>query len=401
MTVSSRRRFVAASSLALLSAGLRLVPAGEATAQSLSDNRSRGPDNPIDVLGPEALERQAQAILPPGAFAFVARGAGDEWTLAENRRAFNDFSILTRRFGGTVDSAIDLTTRLLSEKLTSPILVNPMGAQIMVHPEAEEVTAAGAGRADVLYTICGASNLPIEQIAKASNGPKWFQTYLNSDAGVSRDILLRARDAGAKAIVLTADALGPGTSDEFIRLGRPFSHGMTFGNYDPRYGGRGDFFSQKTNLSFDDIGWIRNITGLPVVAKGILRPSDAKDAISAGAAAIQVSNHGGRQIDGVPASISMLPSVADAVGARVPVILDSGVRRGIDVLRALALGATAVGVGRPVLYGAALGGARGVESVLDHLKTELHMAMLLAGAQSVGAIDRNFIMAPTACARRG
>ncbi len=245
----------------------------------------------------------------------------------------------------------------------------------------------------LLYTASGASNLPLEQIAKATSGPKWFQVYFNADAGITRDILLRARDAGYSAIVLTADAIGPGTSDAFMAMGNPFPAGMTFGNNDPRYGGRGSFLAQNTALKMDDIGMIRQLTGLPVVVKGIMRPVDATDAVAAGAAAIQVSNHGGRQIDGVPASISVLQEVVDAVQDRVPVIFDGGVRRGIDVFRALALGATAVGVGRPVLFGAALGGAGGVQSVLEHLTRELHQAMLLAGVQTTRDVGRDNLFA--------
>ncbi|MGI4939702.1 MAG: alpha-hydroxy-acid oxidizing protein, partial [Janthinobacterium lividum] len=198
--------------------------------------------------------------------------------------------------------------------------------------------------------------------------------------------LLRAKAAGYTAIVFTADAIGPGTSDAFISLGRPFPPGTTFGNNDPRYGGRGSFLDQKTPLTLADIGMIHSVTGLPVVVKGVMRGLDATRAVEAGAAAIQVSNHGGRQIDGVPASISVLAEVVDAVGGRVPVLLDGGIRRGIDVFRALALGASAVALARPVLFGAAVGGASCVAGVLEHLRDELRLAMLLAGTASLAHI---------------
>ena len=337
------------------------------------------------------IEAEARGIMPDGAWAYVAGGEGDQWTLAENRRAFNDFPIATHRLRGVDSRSIELGIRLLGHDLPYPILVAPSGAHLFVHPGAEAVTAGGAGRAGALYTASGASNLPLEAIAQATSGPKWFQVYLNADDGVTRDILLRAKAAGYSAIVLTADAIGPGMSDAFRRLGMPFPPGMTFGNNDPRYGGRGNFLDQKTAMTLDDVGMIRSVTGLPVIVKGIMRGADARNAVGAGAAAIQVSNHGGRQIDGVPASISVLAEVVDTVGSSVPVIFDGGIRRGIDVYRALALGATAVALARPVLYGAAVGGAAGVASVLEHLRDELRGAMLLAGQKSVSEIDRSCI----------
>ena len=373
---------VAASSVAVAA-----TPPVASTSTATDD-----PDKAISIVSLDDVQAQAKLVLSPAAYTFVANGAGDQWTLRENRRAFNDYPILTHRLRGVQAAAITMDTQLLGHAMAVPLIVMPMGLHLMVHKAVEAATASGAGRAGVLFTASGASNLPLEQIAKATSGPKWFQVYFNGDAGITHDILLRARDAGYSAIVLTADAIGPGTSDAFVAMGNPFPPGMTFGNNDPRYGGRGSFLSQNTALKMDDIGMIRQLTGLPVVVKGIMRPLDATDAIAAGAAAIQVSNHGGRQIDGVPASISLLQDVVDAVQGRVPVIFDGGIRRGIDVFRALALGATAVGVGRPVLFGAALGGAGGVKSVLDHLTAELHTAMLLGGVQTTRAIGRDSLL---------
>ena len=378
----SRRTVIGA---AALGAGL-IAGAAAPTSPTAS-----GPARALQIVSLADVEAEARSVLSEGAWAYVAAGEGDQWTLAENRRAFNDYPIATHRLRGVDSKSIELGVHLLGHDLPYPILVAPSGAHLFVHPGAEAVTAGGAGRAGALYTASGASNLPLEAIAQATSGPKWFQVYLNADDGVTRDILLRAKAAGYSAIVLTADAIGPGMSDAFRRLGMPFPPGMTFGNNDPRYGGRGNFLDQKTAMTLDDIGMIRSVTGLPVVVKGIMRATDARDAIAAGAVAIQVSNHGGRQIDGVPASISVLAEVVDAVGGTVPVIFDSGIRRGIDVYRALALGATAVALARPVLYGAAVGGAAGVASVLEHLRDELRGAMLLAGRQTVSEIDRSCI----------
>ena len=362
-----------------------------AGAAAPTNPTATGPERALQIVSLADVEAEARGVMSAGAWAYVAGGEGDQWTLAENRRAFNDYPIATHRLRGVGSKPIELGIHLLGHDLPYPILVAPSGAHSFVHPGAEAVTAGGAGRASALYTASGASNLPLEAIAQATSGPKWFQVYLNADDGVTRDILLRAKAAGYSAIVLTADAIGPGMSDAFRRLGMPFPPGMTFGNNDPRYGGRGNFLDQKTAMTLDDIGMIRSVTGLPVVVKGIMRATDARDAIGAGAAAIQVSNHGGRQIDGAPGSISVLAEVVDAVGGAAPVIFDSGIRRGIDAYRALALGATAVALARPVLYGAAVGGAAGVASVLEHLRDELRGAMLLAGRQTVSEIDRSCI----------
>jgi lactate oxidase len=387
---SSRRRLLGATGLG----GTALLAAAADQPEAAVQAVSKGPmlsgvDRKLEIVSLGDVEAEAHRTMSKAAWAFVANGSGDQWTLGENRRAFNDYPIATHRLRGVEGKLIGLGIRLLGHDLAYPIIVAPSGVHVFAHPKAEAATASGAERAGALYTASGASYLPLEQIAAATSGPKWFQAYLNADDGVTKEILLRAKNAGFTAIVLTADAIGPGLSDEFVRMGLPFPPGMTFGNNDPRFGGRGSFLAQKTAMTLDDIGTIRAITGLPVVVKGIMRPVDARDAVAAGAAAIQVSNHGGRQIDGVPASISVLSEVVDTVGGEIPVIFDGGIRRGIDVFRALALGATAVATARPVLYGAALGGASGVASVLEHLRDEFRATMLLAGTQTVADIKRD------------
>ncbi len=384
-------------------AGLLVSAAGGAAAQATSSTPTAAPASPgpqaapmpadkkLQIISPALLEEQAKKVMTPGAFAFISGAAGDEWTLQENRRAFNDFPIRTHRLQGVAAKDVDLSTQLLGHKLAFPILVAPMGAHLFAHPQGEVATAAGAAAAGAIYQSSGASFQPLEAIAKASAGPKWFQLYFNADVGVTRSLLERAKAAGYTAIIITADALGPGMSDGFKVLGAPFPPGMTFGNHDPSQGGTGDFFKQKIELTPDDIGFVKSVTGLPVIVKGLMRGVDADAAIRAGASAIQVSNHGGRQIDGVPGAISVLPEVVKAVKGRVPVIFDSGIRRGIDAMRALSLGAQAVAVGRPVLYGLALGGPAGVQSVIENLRDELRSAMLLAGASSVKQLDSSFL----------
>jgi L-lactate oxidase len=364
--------------------------AQEVAAAQPDYGRASTAEAELKIVNFDLLEQDAKKMLSPSRFAYMGP-AGDGWTYRENRRAFNDFPIMPRRLQGIGDSAVDLRTKLLGHDLAFPMITTPMGAQGMVHVNAELANAGGTGMAGTLYVSSGAATKPMEEIAKATPGPKWFQIYMLKDMEINRWLVQRARAAGFSAIVLTADALGPGQSDEFIRLGRPRPPELRAGNHDPALGGRGDFSDKKWDISFDDIGFLHEASGLPVVVKGLLRVEDVRQSLAAGAAGIWVSNHGGRQIDGVPASISTLRAAVDAVEGRVPVILDSGIRRGIDVFKALALGATAVAVGRPILWGLTVGGAAGVKSVYAHLAGEMKSAMMLSGVAKAGDITREYV----------
>jgi L-lactate oxidase len=374
-----------------------LVAAGRATTALSQEVPTLQPDLggastadcELEIVNFDILEEDAKRILSPGRFAFMGP-AGDGWTYRENRRAFNDFPIIPRRLQGVSD--IDLRIRLLGHDLPFPMITAPMGAQGMIHVNAELASADGTGMAGTLYVSSGAATKPMEDIANATPGPKWFQIYMLRDMEINRWLVKRAQAAGFSAIVLTADALGPGQSDDYIRLGRPFPPDMGPGNHDPAFGGRGNFGDKKRDLSYSDIGFLREASGLPVVVKGLLNVEDVRQSLAAGANAIWVSNHGGRQIDGVAATISMLRAAVDAVEGRAPVILDSGVRRGIDVFKALALGATAVAVGRPVLWASAVGGAQGVNGVYSHLAGEMKSAMLLSGVAKVSDIGREHVV---------
>ncbi|MGD0023551.1 MAG: alpha-hydroxy-acid oxidizing protein [Xanthobacteraceae bacterium] len=365
---------------ALAQAGPPIPPADVAGASAQ--------EHELKIVNVELLEDEARKILSPGRFAFMG-AAGDGWTYRENRRAFNDFPIMPRRLQGVNETDIDLRTTLLGLDLPLPVFTCPTGQQAVIHVNAELPNAAGTGMAGTLFVASGASNKPMEEIAKATTGPKWFQIYMNRDMEINRWLVQRAKAAGYSAIVLTADALGPGQSDEFIKLGRPFPPGLTAGNHDPALGGHGNFRDQKRDLSFSDITFLRDASGLPVVVKGVVQPDDIRQSLAAGAAGIWVSNHGGRQMDGVPASMSMLRIAVDAVAGRVPLLLDSGVRRGIDIFRALALGATAVGIGRPTLWGLADGGSLGVKGVYAQLAAELKSVMLLSGVAKVTNLNRD------------
>jgi L-lactate oxidase len=339
----------------------------------------------LKVVSIERLEDEARKVLSPGRFAIMGP-CGDGWTYRENRRAFYDFPILPRRLQDVED--IDLRTTLLGHALPMPVITCPTGAQGNFHVNGELPNAAGTGMAGSLFVASGASNQPMEAIAKATTGPKWFQIYMNRDMEINRWLVQRAKAAGFSAVVLTADALGPGQSDAYIALGRPHDPALTAGNHDPKFGGHGNFHDQKRDLSFSDITFLREASGLPVLVKGVVQPDDIRRSLAEGAAGIWVSNHGGRQMDGGPASISLLRAAVDEVGGRVPVILDSGVRRGIDIFKALSLGATAVGIGRPALWGLIDGGSLGVKSVYAQLAFELKSTMLLSGVAKVTDLNR-------------
>ncbi len=395
----SRRKVLAATGVGLLSIPLLNLKAFAADTAPTANIPTFSPtaygastfERKLNIVSLERLQTEAKKVIPEAGYTFVSGAAGTEWTLRENRRAFDDYRIVAKRLQGLTANDINIKTKLLNLDLPSPIMVAPMGVHGMVHEGTEKLTAQGAGLAGALYCSSGASHASLEEIAQSTTGPKWFQLYYNQDEAVTRSLLTRAKNAGYSAIILTADALGPGQSEDFIALGRPFRPDMTFGNHDPKRGGTGNFYAQKTNLTTQDIQFIKQFTGLPVIVKGVLRADDAVRFVQAGADAIQVSNHGGRQIDGVPASITALPAIAKAVNKRVPIILDGGVRYGIDVVRAIAMGADAVAVGRPVLFGLGMGGAEGVQSVLEWLNNDLKTAMLLSGTRSLADIKPDLI----------
>ncbi len=328
------------------------------------------------------LEREAAQALAPGAFAFIARGAEKEWTLRENLRAFDDYTLKPRYLAG--QKAPDLSATLLGHKLSMPVITTPMGAHGLAHASAEAGTARGTHMAGTLMTVSTAANTRIEDIAAASPGPKWFQIYLleNDQAG-SKKLLQRAKAAGYSAIVFTIDAFAPGASDAVERLGFTFPPNLPLVN-----SGTSTF---KRSLSWDDVAFIKDSVDLPLILKGFITPDLVERALQYNVAGLQVSNHGGRQLDGVPAAISALPGIVTAAQGKVPIIMDSGIRRGSDVLKALALGASAVALGRPVLYGLALGGDQGVASVYGRLKRELARAMSIAGVPSLKDISGDLL----------
>jgi 4-hydroxymandelate oxidase len=335
----------------------------------------------------EEREEAARALLPPEVYDYYAGGSFDELSLAAN---LSDWATLRLRPRVLRDvSAIDPGTTLLGEPVRHPVVVAPTAFHRMAHPDGETATARGAAAAGARFVLSTRSTTPVEEVAAAlEDRPFWYQVYVLQDRDLTAELTRRAAAAGATALVLTADVARLGRRLRDVRNGFVLpAHLGTVESLD-----RPDNLAdQDAGLTFADIGWLREATGLPVVVKGVLRGDDARRCVDAGAAAVVVSNHGGRQLDGAVSGVAALPDVMRAVRDACEVYVDGGVRRGTDVVKALALGARAVLVGRPVLWGLATDGAAGVQAVLEELVAELDLAMALCGCRTVEDITADLL----------
>jgi isopentenyl diphosphate isomerase/L-lactate dehydrogenase-like FMN-dependent dehydrogenase len=332
---------------------------------------------PLNLREYEAL---ARARMDPAAWDYFAGGSGDELTLRDNEASFGRIVLRPRVL---VDvSACDTRTTALGSPIAAPILIAPTAAHALAHPEGECATAAGAGAAGTIMVVSTSATRTIEEIAQAARGPLWFQLYIRN-LPHARQLLQRAADAGCQAIVLTVDRPRLGARERDLR--NRFAGFFRAHDVDD-----GSLYTGDA-ITWEIIGWLRSHTPLPILVKGVLTAEDAALAVDSGVAGIIVSNHGGRQLDGVITATEALPEVVAAVAGRCEVYLDGGVRRGIDVLKALALGARAVLIGRPALWGLAVDGAAGVRHVLALLQEELCLAMTLAGVPSVRHVDSSLV----------
>lgn len=351
---------------------------------------------PPGVVSLADHEVNARARLDDNAWAYFAGGAADEITLRANRGAWDGVQLYPRVLR-------DLTgghtrVQLLGRTLAHPVLLAPVAFQRMAHPDGEIATAYAASMQGAGIVLSSQASTPLEHVAQAvrseaGRGPLWFQLYFQHDRGFTRELAQRAEQAGYEALVLTVDAPSSGVRDRERRAGFTLPPGISAVNLAGLPSAKAVALKAHQSPMFDallttaptwkDIEWLRSVTRLPVLLKGILHPDDARLALQSGAAGVIVSNHGGRTLDTVPPTAAVLPRIREAAGADFPVLVDGGIRRGTDVLKAIALGANAVLVGRPYVFGLANAGALGVSHVIRLLRDELEIAMALCGCKTL------------------
>ncbi len=372
---------------------LSLFLAGSPLAAAQESRDSEAPQKLDDLINVFDFDAACKKAISKTAYDYVTGGSWDEWTLDRNREAFRRITFRPR-FLREVHK-LDLAITLFDQQLPMPILVAPTGTHTLIHPDGELATAHGAGAAGALMVVSNSSSMPLEKISQAATGPLWYQLYAGPDSAGTRD---RVRDAvafGCKAVCLTVDAPyhAPRERDRRNNLVRDTQERRARRRSEPAeppppYGLPIRFQAQLNWKFLDELcGYAK----VPVLVKGILTPEDAVLCLEHGASGVVVSNHGGRYLDGAPSTIEVLPEIVDAVAGRAVVLIDSGFRRGTDIMKALALGAKAVLVGRPPLWGLGAFGETGVRKVLEILRTELAWAMALAGRPDIASVDRTLV----------
>ncbi len=335
---------------------------------------------PVNVFDYENL---AQVSMERSAWNYYQSGSDDEVTLRANRAAFERILLRPRML---VDvRACDMRTTVLGTPVSMPILIAPTAFHCLAHPEGECATARAACKAGALMVVSTSSTRSLEDIAREASGLLWFQLYVH-DPKSAEELVHRATEAGYRALVITVDSPRWGRKERAIRSHFRLPSHLNKANFTDE-----DVAKDHVYITWESLPWLRSLTSLPIVLKGILTAEDAVLAVKHGVDGIIVSNHGGRQLDGVSASIEALPEVVQAVNRHCEVYLDGGIRRGTDILKALALGARAVLVGRPILWGLAVNGTEGVSDVLELLRTELELAMVLSGRPTLDSIDSSLV----------
>jgi 4-hydroxymandelate oxidase len=353
------------------------------------------------LLSVHGYHRAARAKLPKEVLDYYEGGALDEITLRENTAGWERLKLYYRVLAGVGER--DLRTTILGQSISMPIGIAPTAFHKLANEAGEIAVAKAARAAETLFVLSSLSNTPMESVFREAASPRWFQLYLYKDRGISGELVRRAEAAGAEAIVLTVDAPGLGTRERDMRNRFTLPEGLAVANVAPLGKGhipevRGSGLAAyvhdnfKSDLGFADLDWLCAWTRLPVVVKGVCRSDDARRIAQRGAKAIVVSNHGGRQLDTAPATCDALPPVVDVVGDTCEVYVDGGIRRGSDVLKAIALGARAVLVGRPILWGLCIDGEAGAVKILEMLRRELDEAMLLCGCTKLEDIDASLLI---------
>ncbi|MCH7736286.1 MAG: alpha-hydroxy-acid oxidizing protein [Chloroflexi bacterium] len=353
-------------------------------------------NDPINLYDYEA---RAKLALAHNKWDFIDAGAMDEFTTKRNRSAFDQLT-LRPRFMRSIEER-KISTTMLGEDLSFPVFVCPAGSHGIAHPDAEVATARAAGRSNTLMMLSTSSNCSMEEVAEAATGPLWFQLY-HRGAALTEMLVHRAEEAGFKAIVLTIDTPVPSPKERDLR--NQFERTLELGNFRDTGLSRSEIsgtddtpgweVSRADPLTWNDLEWLRGLTSLPLVLKGVRIAEDAKIAAESGVEGILVSTHGGRQLDQTMSSIEMVPEIIDAVNGNCEIYLDSGVRRGSDVLKALSFGVKAVGIGRPLYWGLATEGEDGVHNVLELLREEVGRVMDFCGQSDVTNLDSGLINIP-------
>lgn len=341
----------------------------------------------LHMINVDELEEKVKKVIPEGAYYYIASGSENEWTWRNNTAAFNHYQIIPRALTDMDNPKTD--TEFMGMKLKTPIMISPIACHGIAHKDAEVATQKGAAAAGALFSSSTYANKSVEDIAAAApDAPRFFQLYLSKDWKFNEMVFNAIKKAGYKGIFLTVDALVSGYREANLRTN--FTYPVPLDFFKRYIGAKGEgqsvaqmYAASAQKIGPEDVKRIKKETGLPVIVKGVMSVEDAYKSIGAGADGIYITNHGGREVDGSPATIDVLPEIAKAVNHRVPIIFDSGVRRGSHVFKALALGADIVGIGRPYLYGLALGGAKGVKSVIDQLDKELLIDMQLTGCKTI------------------
>lgn len=352
-------------------------------------NPEPDPENDLvtDFLSLRDYEERARAVLPHAAFEYIASGAADEHTLGWNEEAWAKIRLGPRVL---VDvTRLDTRVTLFGDTLPFPILLAPTAYHRMIHPDGEREVARGAGEAGATFVVSSSATTSVEEIAQVATGPLWFQLYFWQDRGFTRELVGRAESAGCRALCVTVDTPTLGARDRQRRAKFALPPGMET-PHTPPLALRPDPTRDRA-VTWADVEWLRSFTRIPLLLKGVLDPDDAERAINEGAEGIIVSNHGARNLDTLPPTADALGPVAARVNGRVPVLVDGGIRRGTDALKALALGANAVLIGRPYLYALGVGGAAGVRHVVEILRSEFDMALALTGRPCVANVDRSVL----------
>jgi 4-hydroxymandelate oxidase len=364
--------------------GSSLVPSqGKSqTGKIITTSGSNTLSNLSEIVNLYDFEKIAEANMSKMAYEYVASGAADEFTLRWNRQSLDGLKLNTSVLHDV--SKINTRTTLFGQELAYPILIAPTAFHGIMHPEGELATVRGAGAAAAVYVVSSFTTTPLEEIKKAATHPLWFQLYVRDDREFTKDLVQKAEALGYQALCITVDTPLGGARNRQQRVNFKLPSNLNA----PYMLGS---INQKKPLTWKDMEWLRSITKIPVLLKGILNPLDAEQAVKIGASGIIVSNHGGRNLDTTPATIDALPFIAEKIQHRIPILMDGGIRRGTDVLKAIALGANAVLVGKPICFGLASAGAEGVTKVLDILKNELELAMALTGRASLAEVDSSLI----------